>query len=105
LILDNASTHKSPLIHRWLVRHPRVHLHFTPTSGSWLNLVECWFSVLTARQLKRGRFGSTRALEDAIRRYIADTNIAGKPFIWTKSADQILESVAEFCQRTSGSRH
>ena len=105
LVLDNASTHKSPLIQRWLVRHPRVHLHFTPTSGSWLNLVECWFSLLTARQLKRGRFGSVRALEDAIRRYIAATNLAGKPFVWTKSADQILASVAGFCQRTSGSHH
>jgi transposase len=105
LVLDNASTHKSPIIRRWLLRHPRVHLHFTPTSGSWLNLVECWFSVLTARQLKRGRFGSTQALEEAIRRYIAATNQAGKPFVWTKTADQILESVAEFCQRTSGSHH
>ncbi len=105
LVLDNASTHKSPPIHRWLVRHPRVHLHFTPTSASWLNLVECWFSILTARQLKRGRFRSTRALEDAIRAYIAHTNAQPKPFVWTKTADQILASVARFCQRTSDSPH
>jgi transposase len=105
LVLDNASTHKTALIHRWLLRHPRVHLHFTPTSGSWLNLVECWFSILTARQLRRGRFRSTQALEDAIRSYITATNMAGKPFIWTKSADQILASVAAFCQRTSDSHH
>lgn len=105
LVLDNASTHKSPIIKRWLLRHPRVHLHFTPTSSSWINLVECWFSILTARQLKRGRFRSTRALENAIRSYVAKNNAAPKPFIWTKSADQILKSVAEFCIRTSGSHH
>ena len=105
LVLDNASIHKTPLIHRWLVRHPRVQLHFTPTSGSWLNLVECWFSLLTARQLRRGRFGSVQALEGAIRSYIAAANMAGKPFVWIRTADQILESVARFCQRTSGSHH
>ncbi len=105
LVLDNASTHKTPLIQRWLLRHPRVHLHFTPTSGSWLNLVECWFSVLTARRLKRGRFSSTRALENAIRAYVAANNSTPKPFVWTKTADQILESVAEFCVRTSNSHH
>ena len=82
-----------------------MHLHFTPTSGSWLNLVECWFSVLTARRLKRGRFRSTRALEDAIRRYVAANNAEPKPFVWTKTADQILKSVAEFCGRTSDSHH
>jgi len=105
LVLDNASTHKTPLIHRWLVRHPRVHLHFTPTSSSWLNLVECWFSILTARQLRRGRFHSTRALECAIRAYIAENNAHAKPFVWTKSADEILSSVASYCQRTSNSHH
>jgi len=105
LVLDNASTHKTPLIHRWLVRHPRVHLHFTPTSSSWLNLVECWFSILTARQLRRGRFHSTRALECAIRAYIAQNNAHAKPFVWTKSADDILSSVASYCQRTFDSHH
>jgi transposase len=105
LVLDNASTHKSPIIQRWLLRHPRVHLHFTPTSASWINLVECWFSVLTARRLKRGRFRSTRALENAIRAYVATNNVNPKPFVWTKTADQILQSVAEFCLRTSGSHH
>lgn len=105
LVLDNASTHKTPLIHRWLLRHPRVHLHFTPTSSSWLNLVECWFSILTARQLRRGSFHSTRTLESAIRAYIAENNLHPKPFVWTKSADDILDSVAAFCQRTSNSHH
>lgn len=105
LVLDNASIHKTPLIQRWLLRHPRVHLHFTPTSSSWINLVECWFSILTARQLRRGRFRSTRALESAIRAYITENNAHPKPFVWTKSADDILNSVASFCQRTSNSHH
>lgn len=104
-MLDNASTHKTLLIHRWLLRHPRVHLHFTPTSGSWLNLVECWFSLLTARQLKRGRFRSTRSLEMTIRNYIAENNTRPKPFVWTKTADEILAPVAAFAQRISNSRH
>ena len=105
LVLDNSSIHKTPLIQRWLVRHPRVHLHFTPNSASWLNLVECWFSVLSARQLKRGRFRSTWALEKAIREYIAHNNASPRPFVWTKTADDILASVADFCQRTSNSHH
>lgn len=105
LIVDNSSTHKTPLIQRWLVRHPRVHMHFTPTSGSWLNLVECWFAILTAHQLKRGEFTSTRSLEDAIRAYINTNNADSKPFVWHKTADEILESGSAFCQRTSNSYH
>ncbi|WP_183168304.1 IS630 family transposase [Azomonas macrocytogenes] len=105
LVLDNSSIHKTPLVQRWLVRHPRVQLHFTPTSASWLNLVECWFSLLTARQLRRGRFCSTRALEYAIRAYIAEHNAHAKPFVWTRTADEILASVASFCKRISNSHH
>jgi transposase len=105
LILDNSSIHKTPLIHRWLLRHPRVHLHFTPTSASWLNLAECWFALLTTRRLARGSFRSTRALEQAIKSYIATTNTDPKPFVWTKTADEILESVARYCQRTTDSHH
>jgi transposase len=105
LVLDNASTHKTPLIRHWLVKRPRYHLHFTPTSASWLNLVESWFALLTARQLRRGVFRSTRALEQAIRSYIANSNDNPKPFVWTKSADDILASVERFCQRTSNSGH
>jgi transposase len=105
LILDNSSTHKTPLIQRWLLRHPRVHLHFTPTSASWLNLVECWFALLTTRRLARGAFRSTWALEQAIKGYIAATNADPKPFVWTKPADQILEAVARYCQRTTDSHH
>jgi transposase len=105
LVLDNAATHKTGLIHRWLAKRPRFHLHFTPTSASWLNLVEGWFALLTRRQLRRGAFRSTHALEQAIRRYIEATNEDPKPFVWTKSADDILDSVKRFCQRTSASDH
>jgi transposase len=105
LILDNASTHKTPLIHRWLARHPRFHVHFTPTGSSWINLVERWFAALTEKQLRRGVHRSTRALEAAIRSYIELTNSHRKPFVWTKTADQILDSVARFCHRISNSGH
>jgi transposase len=105
LIVDNASTHKTPLIHRWLARHPRFHVHFTPTGSSWINLVERWFAALTEKQLRRGVHRSTRELEAAIRRYIALTNARPKPFVWTKTADEILASVARFCHRISNSGH
>jgi transposase len=101
LILDNSSTHKTPLIQRWLLRHPRFHLHFTPTSASWLNLVERWCATLTEKQLRRGTHASTRALVAAIPRYLELTNQAPKPFIWTKTADEILASVARVCHRIS----
>lgn len=105
LVLDNLSTHKTPAIKRWLLKRPRFHLHFTPTSASWLNLVERWFGLLTERQLRRGTHRSTRALEEAINRYIAHTNDSPKPFVWTKSADDILESLARYCRRISDSGH
>ena len=105
LVLDNYGTHKTPNVRRWLGRHPRFHMHFTPTGGSWLNLVERWFAELTRRQIKRGAHRSTRELEDAIRSYLRIYNDDPKPFVWTKSADQILESVARYCQRISDSRH
>jgi len=105
LILDNYGTHKTAPIKRWLLRHPRFHLHFTPTGGSWLNLVERWFALLTEKQLRRGVHRSTRELQDAIRSYLDHHNRNPKPFIWTKTADQILESVARFCKRISNSGH
>jgi transposase len=105
LILDNSSTHKTAAIHRWLVRHPRFHLHFTPTGSSWINLVERWFAALTEKQLRRGVHRSTRDLETAIRHYVEFTNGLAKPFVWTKTADQILDSVARFCHRISNSGH
>jgi transposase len=86
LILDNYATHKTPLIRRWLAKRPRYHLHFTPTSASWLNLVERWFATLTEKQIRRGSHRSTRALITAIKQYLDVTNEAPRPFIWTKTA-------------------
>jgi transposase len=105
LILDNYATHKTPLIQRWLVKRPRFHLHFTPTGASWINLVERWFALLTERRLRRGNFYSTRNLESAIRDYIDNNNQEPKPFAWTKTADEILASIARFCQRTLETGH
>ncbi len=101
LILDNYGTHKTQLIRRWLTQRPRFHLHFTPTSASWINLVERFFALLTEKQIRRGIHRSTRELEQAIRHYLDTYNQTAKPFVWTKTADQILASVARFCQRTS----
>lgn len=105
LIIDNLSTHKTPAIKRWFARHPRFHVHFTPTSASWINLVERWFALLTERQLRRGIHRSTRELERAIKEFLDVHNSDPKPFIWTKTADQILESLARFCRRISDSGH
>jgi transposase len=105
LILDNYGTHKTAAIKRWLLRHPRFHLHFTPTGASWLNLVERLFALLTEKQLRRGVYRSTRELEAAIRNYLDHHNRHPKPFIWTKTADQILDAVARFCKRISNSGH
>jgi len=92
LILDNASTHKTPAIQRWLVAHPRFVLHFTPTSSSWLNLVERWFAELTNKKLRRGAHRSVYGLNGDIRAWIKTWNENPRPFVWTKTADQILES-------------
>jgi transposase len=105
LILDNYGTHKTQLIRDWLVKRPRFHLHFTPTSASWLNLVERWFALLTEKQLRRGVHRSTRELEEAIHEYIGHNNRDPKPMVWHKTADQILDSVARFCTRTLDSGH
>lgn len=105
LILDNYGTHKTPAIRRWLVRHPRFHLHFTPTGASWMNLVERWFGLLTERQIRRGAHRSTRELEGAIMAYLSSNNKYPKPFVWTKTADEIFASIARFCQRISNSGH
>jgi transposase len=105
LILDNYATHKTAAIRRWLATRPRYHVHFTPTSASWLNLVERWFVELTDKQIRRGVHRSTRDLIAAIRTYLAVTNATPKPFVWHKTADEILASVARFCQRTSNSGH
>ena len=100
LIADNYATHKTALIRNWFAKRPRFHIHFTPTSASWLNLVERWFGLLTEKQLRRGVHQSSAELEAAIYRYLDVTNEDPKPLVWTKTADQILASVARFCQRT-----
>jgi len=105
LILDNYATHKTTAIRRWLAKRPRYHVYFTPTSASWLNLVERWFVELTDKQIRRGVHRSTRELEAAIRQYLTVTNESPKPFVWHKTGDEILASVARFCQRTSNSGH
>src|SRR5271170_23457 len=100
LVLDNYGTHKTALIRHWLQKRPRYHLHFTPTHASWLNQVERWFALLTQRQIKRGSHTSVQELEAAIRQFIAAHNQQPKPFHWTKSADQILASIARFATST-----
>ena len=100
VILDNLSAHKAPKVKRWLARHPRFHFHFTPTYSAWLNLVERFFGLLTQRALKRGSFRSERELKKAIFAYIDAHNDEGKPFVWTKTADEILNTVKRFGQRT-----
>ena len=105
LIADNYATHKTALIRNWFAKRPRFHIHFTPTSASWLNLVERWFGLLTEKQLRRGVHQSSGELEAAIYRYLDVTNEDPKPLVWTKTADQILASVARFCQRTLDTGH
>ena len=105
LVLDNASTHKAPAVKRWLVRHPRFALHFTPTSSSWLNLVERWFAELTTKKLQRSTHRSVRALNADIRAWIDSWNEDPRPYVWAKTADQILQSLGDYCQRISDSRH
>jgi transposase len=105
VVLDNSSTHKTPSIQRWLVRHPRFTLHFTPTYSSWLNLVERWFAELTTKSIKRGSHRSVRELVASIRTWITSWNNDPKPFVWHKTADEILDSLAAYCQRINDSRH
>ena len=100
VILDNLSAHKAPVVKRWLARHPRFHFHFTPTYSAWLNLVERFFGLLTEHALRRGSHTSVRELKSAIDEYIDAHNEEGKPFVWTKTADQILNTVKRFGERT-----
>jgi transposase len=105
LVMDNASTHKTPAIKRWLLAHPRFVVHFTPTSSSWLNLVERWFAELTTKKLQRSAHTSVRALNTDIRAWIQTWNDDPRPFVWTKTADQILESITRYCTRINNSGH
>jgi transposase len=97
VILDNLSTHKAPPVQRWLLRHPRFHFHFTPTYGSWMNLVERWFSALTTKKLQRSAHRSVKALAADIKAWVAAWNEHPTPFVWHKTAEQILERLADYC--------
>ncbi len=101
LVMDNYGTHKTPRVKGWFARHPRFHVHFTPTSASWLNQVERWFSTLTTRYIRRGTHRSTVELEKAIREYLVVNNEDPTPFQWAKSADDTLDSIKRFCLRIS----
>ncbi len=103
IIVDNYGTHKTAIIRKWFAKRPRFHVHFTPTYGSWINLVERWFAELTNKRIRRGVFRSVRDLEAAIREFIDVHNEDPKPFVWTKTADQILASIARYAQRTTAS--
>jgi transposase len=105
LVLDNYATYKTPEIHKWLLRHPQFHLHFTPTSSSWMNLVERWFAELTTRKLRRSAHRSVTELEADIRKWINEWNKNPRPCVWTKTADQILETLAAYCERINDSGH
>src|SRR3954462_1583308 len=105
VVLDNSSTHKTPAIGRWLAAHPRFVVHFTPTSSSWLNLVERWFAELTSKKLRRGAHRTVRELNADIRAWITSWNENPRPFVWTKTADEILDSIARYCQRINESGH
>ena len=104
IIVDNYGTHKSAIIRKWFAKPPRFHVHFTPTYGSWINLVERWFAELTNKRIRRGVFRSVKDLEAAIRQYIEVHNENPKPFAWTKTADQILASIARYAQRTTAAQ-
>lgn len=105
LVMDNYGTHKTPAVKRWLLRHPEYHVHFTPTSGSWLNQVERFFAEITEKMIRRGVFRSVEALVKAIMAYLEEHNRDPKPFVWTADADLILERVERICERTSVSGH
>jgi transposase len=104
VILDNLQTHKTPAAHRWFLRHPRFHVHFTPTYSSWLNQVERWFALLEQKALRRGVHRSTAELERAIYEFIEVSNEEPRPYLWTKSADDILDNLSRFCGRTLNSQ-
>jgi transposase len=105
LILDNYTTHKTKAVQRWLLAHPRFHLHFTPTGSSWLNLVERWFAELTNKKLKRSAHKSVRELNTDIRGWIEHWNANPRPYVWTKTAEQILDSLTRYCQQITDSGH
>jgi len=105
LVCDNLATHKTAVIQDWLARHPRFHLHFTPTGSSWINQVERWFGYLTDQMIRRGVHKSVQALEADIRTWIENWNQDPRPFTWAKTAEEILDSLARYSARISGAGH
>jgi transposase len=105
LVLDNYATHKTPKVRRWFARHPRFHVHFTPTSASWLNQVERFFAAITQKRIRRSVFRSVKQLEQSIMDYVATHNENPRPFVWTADADRILSKVARLCKRINDSAH
>jgi transposase len=105
VVCDNYGTHKTPAVKAWLAAHPRFHMHFTPTGSSGINQVERWFGFLTDQMIRRGVHKSVAALEKDIREWIKDWNQNPKPFVWRKTAEEILDSLARYCQRISGAAH
>jgi transposase len=105
IVMDNYGTHKTPKVKRWFQRHPEYHLHFIPTYSSWLNQVERFFAEITEKRIRRGSFHSVKALEKAITEYLENHNKEPKPFVWTATAEKILDRVANLCERTSNSGH
>jgi transposase len=105
VVCDNYGTHKTPAVKAWLAKHPRFHMHFTPTGSSWINQVERWFGFLTDQKIRRGAHKSVQALEADIRSWIRDWNTHPRPFIWTKTAEEILESLSRYLRRISGAGH
>jgi len=105
LVMDNYGTHKAPKVRRWFQRHPEYHLHFIPTSSSWLNQVERFFAEITEKRIRRGAFRSVKELEQAINEYLENHNRNAKPFVWTADANLILSKIEEVCERISASGH
>jgi transposase len=105
LVCGNLATHKTPAIRDWLARHPRFHVHFTPAGSSWINQVERWFGFLTDQMIRRGVHKSVQALEKDVRAWIQTWNENPRPFMWTKTAEEILDSLAKYIARISGARH
>ena len=104
-LCDNLSAHKAPVVHKWLLAHPRVRLHFTPTYSSWINQVERWLAELQRRCLERGVFCSLDELTTALEGWIKTWNDNARPFKWTKTADQIIDRICRYCSRISGPGH
>src|SRR5437016_4738754 len=105
LIVDNYATHKHPRVRTWLARRPRYQIHYTPTYSSWLNQVERWFALITQRAIRRGSFGSVKELVAKIDAFVQHYNRSNRPFVWTATADSILEKIARLCSSISGTRH